>query len=350
MAIKRFAAAAGVCVLAASGSLAQTAPENAGAPVAAPPAVPKAWPTVLIRPDARAAAAKPQWSREEVEHARARCRVLLRGLDVVALPEEPMREGGQCGTAAPMKLISIGKGGQQVTFSPQPIVTCDLIAGLAKWLEEDVQGLARKHLGAAITRIETMSSYSCRTAYGRPGSRLSEHGRANALDIAAFVTDRNTTVSIEGDWGMTAREIATGQRAPDAPKPLQVVQKQRERPALGSVPVAPAPGPVAETSALPNLPGVSLYFSGPPVQPAFEFDQPSRLGGPKSRAAPVASIPPPPPARGIPGPRRAEFLRSVHKVACRTFGTVLGPEANHTHRHHFHVDMAERIQNAKVCE
>ena len=44
------------------------------------------------------------------------------------------------------------------------------------------------------------------------------------------------------------------------------------------------------------------------------------------------------------------FLHAAHKVGCRTFGTVLGPEANKTHRNHFHVDMAERLQQTKVCE
>jgi hypothetical protein len=36
------------------------------------------------------------------------------------------------------------------------------------------------------------------------------------------------------------------------------------------------------------------------------------------------------------------FLRGVHEGACRTFGTVLGPDANHAHRDHFHFDMMER--------
>ncbi|RZI39706.1 extensin, partial [Herbaspirillum sp. HC18] len=231
-------------------------------------------------------------------------------------------ESGQCGTAAPMKLVSIGTGTQQVTFSPPPLVTCDLIAGLAKWLRQDLQGLARKHLGAPITRIETMSSYSCRAAYGRPGNRLSEHGRANALDIAAFVTDKNQMVSVEVDWGATAREIAASQKRDDATQP--------HRPQQASKPEPLPPSASADASALPNLPGISLHFSGLSMQPALGFEQPSRLGGPKPRNAAAAVIPPPPPAPRAGGPTqasRAEFLRNAHKVACRTFGTVLGPEA-----------------------
>lgn len=36
------------------------------------------------------------------------------------------------------------------------------------------------------------------------------------------------------------------------------------------------------------------------------------------------------------------FLRDVHSGACRTFTTVLGPDANSYHHDHFHVDLARR--------
>ena len=98
------------------------------------------------------------------------------------VPETPIREGSECGAAAPMKLVSVGRN-PPVALSPPPVVTCDLIAALSRWMARDVQPLARKHLGAPVIRIETMSSYSCRNAYGRKDRRLSEHGRANALDI-----------------------------------------------------------------------------------------------------------------------------------------------------------------------
>ena len=36
--------------------------------------------------------------------------------------------------------------------------------------------------------------------------------------------------------------------------------------------------------------------------------------------------------------REREFLRVVHRSACKRFGTVLGPEYNAAHRDHFHVE------------
>ena len=45
-----------------------------------------------------------------------------------------------------------------------------------------------------------------------------------------------------------------------------------------------------------------------------------------------------------------EFLRAAHRSACKLFNTVLGPEANNAHQNHFHLDMAERIKDTKICE
>jgi hypothetical protein len=38
----------------------------------------------------------------------------------------------------------------------------------------------------------------------------------------------------------------------------------------------------------------------------------------------------------------AAFLRRLHRGACETFSTVLGPDANEAHRNHFHFDLAAR--------
>ena len=68
------------------------------------------------------------WSKDEIDTARARCNVLLSGLKAVTRPVEAMRDG-ECGTPAPVEVISIGSH-PQVTFSTPVVMTCDLVAGL----------------------------------------------------------------------------------------------------------------------------------------------------------------------------------------------------------------------------
>lgn len=51
--------------------------------------------------------------------------------------------------------------------------------------------------------------------------------------------------------------------------------------------------------------------------------------------------------RGDPSERA--FLRAVHHGACHAFTTVLGPDYDHLHRDHFHLDLARR-SNGRVCK
>jgi hypothetical protein len=341
---KCLAAAAACCVLAIPSAFAQYKPgpaEAARATAGAPAAKKPQFPALL--PSATGAAEAPAaWSEQDIELARARCVVLLKNLPVVTMSVDPIREGSECGAAAPVRLISVGRS-PQVALSPPPTVTCDMVAMLYRWMERDVQPLAKKHLGTPVIRIETMSSYSCRNAYGRAGSRLSEHGKANAVDIGSFVTARGQSAMVVADWGPTAREIAA-QAAAD---------RGQDKPVAAGPPAhakAPSPQPLAAAPAAASVlgPGVSISIPGVTVMmpqqravPEMGFGPPSRLGGPK-----------PPTRDGFPADvdGKMDFLRAAHQSACRLFNTVLGPEANNAHHNHFHVDMAERIKNTKICE
>ena len=114
---------------------------------------------------------------------------------------------GACGSAAPYKLSRIGKD-PEVRVVPPATVTCDMVASLVRWIEQDVQPTARRILGAPLVRINGVSDYSCRNALSRTSTRLSEHALANALDIRDFVTAKGESADLKRDWGPTARDIA----------------------------------------------------------------------------------------------------------------------------------------------
>jgi hypothetical protein len=271
--------------------------------------------------------------------------VLLKGIDAVALPEPPLHEGTQCGTPAPMKLLSIGKN-PQVALSPPPTVTCDMIAALHKWIERDVQPLATKYLGAPVIRLETMSSYSCRNAYGRAHGKLSEHGRANALDIGAFITAKAQIARVIADWGPTAHEIEMQVAAAKAAAEKATAHSQQQ-----AHPIPPAA--VAEQSgakprlAIPDF-AIGLRGTQSELPAAMGLMPANRLGGPKPKAPGPASAAPVPGGDAVTG--KAMFLRAAHRAACTVFETALGPEANKWHRNHFHVDMAVRAHETVICE
>jgi hypothetical protein len=321
------------------------------------------WPTVLTpsppgTPGDQSAPSSSEWPAQEIADGRAHCAALLKGLDLVAVPAEPIREdrdGETCGTPAPMQLVSIGSS-PQITFSPPAMLTCDMIAALHKWLVGDVQPLARKHLGSPVISVKTMSSFSCRTAYNRARTRLSEHGRVNALDLGAFVTAQGET-RVVADWGPVARELATkvGPTQAEAIKrqaeAAAAARKARPQPKTGDGPRLASPETVrsnksfqADATIPIGIPRITLGAQpsggATDLSTGLGWAPPSRLGGPKADTvtAPAAST-----------AAKVAFLHEVHSAACAIFATVLGPDANRYHRNHFHLDMAGR-KSASICE
>jgi len=318
------------------------------------------------------------WTEEEIREAKAHCDKVLRGIEAVIEAADPIKEG-QCGAPAPVRLVSIGRN-PEVAFSPPVTVTCDLVASLAKWIKEDLQPLAKEHLDGPIVKIGTMSSYSCRNAYGRKTTRLSEHALANAVDIGSFTTKSGLEVNLLTGWGLTARDVQAivarakaeeeAKRAAAAASSKsagnsasEAVSKNGDRQAANimmasaiplsvrkSIPLPvrkTVPLPIRKTVALATAPAVKREAKGQKAPRDKRKEVPvlrtaSHLGGPGSTSNMKA-------LEAQPDNRAARFLRAIHGAACRHFGTVLGPEANEAHRNHFHLDMAKR-RNSNYCE
>lgn len=356
-----------VLALSASVALAASAmPVLSGSPVAkSAPAVvaPLADPEdaadshATPEPAPQAKSPPPSWSAAEITDAQARCTAILKRIKAVTIAHAPIREG-ECGAPAPIELISIGSN-PEVALSPPAIVTCELAEGLYTWMKNDIQPLAKQHLGSDVIKIETMSDYACRNAYGRKGNKLSEHGKANALDIRGFVTASAKTAYVLEDWGKPQREIIAEIAAAKAAAERVAAAKlatekaaEASRLAQKTPAKVPAGKPLAAaaTASTLNAPDLAkstiaegtskLTITMPGGQPARNAASgltlaPDKLGGPKGAKSSVV--------------RAEEFLHAAHASACQIFGTTLGPEANAAHRNHLHVDMAER-KVTKICD
>lgn len=281
-----------------------------------------------------AAAPSPHaWSEAEIKQAQAHCATVLRGIDAALAPESPIKEG-ECGSPVVYRVTSVGKG-PAVELVPPVTLTCDMVAAMDRWIKREVQPAARSHLGGSIVRIDTMSSYSCRNAYGRAKNRLSEHGKANAIDISGFATAKDVTTVLAG-WGPTIREQKAIAAKLEAERIAQQNAARQQQGGSGSAGGGPAAPPV--------VPGIVVT---PPVvvpgqwAPALGHN-PNRLGGPKAQP----SLPKAPVSEAV---SKQRFLKEIHAAACKHFGTVLGPEANNAHKNHFHLDMAQR-NRGNFCE
>jgi hypothetical protein len=65
---------------------------------------------------------------------------------------------------------------------PAPTLRCSMAEAVADWVREEVAAAAAD-LGAPLKSIENFDSYDCRGRNRVVGAKMSEHGRANALDV-----------------------------------------------------------------------------------------------------------------------------------------------------------------------
>lgn len=157
------------------------------------PAPPVAQDDAAVEPGPRG------WSPAEVAAARARCRTLLEGLDIDAAPLDPIGESGGCGAPAPVRVSRVAG----VALTPDATLTCEMAAALHGWVSGAVKPAARQRLKTEVTSIRTATSYACRRRNNSSSGKMSEHSKANGLDMAGFVfaaEEKGVAVG-GGNWG-----------------------------------------------------------------------------------------------------------------------------------------------------
>jgi hypothetical protein len=127
----------------------------------------------------------------DAEHAA--CLGRLRILGVVFTEEEPIDPHGVCAVDRPLNVTELGKG---LAIEPEAIVNCGTAESLARWAAEVMIPAADKHLKAVPETIGHGSTYVCRPRNNVAGAKLSEHARANAVDIASIAFAAREPVSI----------------------------------------------------------------------------------------------------------------------------------------------------------
>jgi hypothetical protein len=101
-------------------------------------------------------------------------------------PLPPLTGPGACGAADVVRLDAvIMPDKRRVAIEPGPTLRCGMASAVADWVRADL-GPAIARLGAPLRAIENYDSYDCRGMNRVVGAKLSEHGKANALDIRSF--------------------------------------------------------------------------------------------------------------------------------------------------------------------
>ncbi len=86
-----------------------------------------------------------------------------------------------------------------VKLSTPAVMTCDTAKALEKWVEKGLKKSVRS-FGGGAKEIKVAAGYSCRTRNNRPGAKISEHGKGNAIDISAVTLKNGESISVLKDW------------------------------------------------------------------------------------------------------------------------------------------------------
>ena len=78
--------------------------------------------------------------------------------------------------------------GRLLPLKPAAILRCEMVKAVADWVREDLAP-AVTALGKPVEAVRVAASFGCRPRNNVKGSRVSEHGFGNAIDIGGFETD-----------------------------------------------------------------------------------------------------------------------------------------------------------------
>src|SRR5712664_1041726 len=82
-----------------------------------------------------------------------------------------------------------------VSVKPAAILRCAMASAIADWIRTDMAPLAA-NLGSVISDLDNFDSFDCRGRNGVTGAKLSEHGRANALDVRGLKLANGQSISL----------------------------------------------------------------------------------------------------------------------------------------------------------
>jgi hypothetical protein len=122
----------------------------------------------------------------QVDEGPSACRVRLTGELAIAPSVSSLGGSGECAVTDAVRLEAvILRDGSRVAVRPPATLRCDMAESVVRWVRDDVAA-AVQALGAPLGSIDNYASYDCRGRNNVVGAQLSEHGKANALDIHSF--------------------------------------------------------------------------------------------------------------------------------------------------------------------
>lgn len=99
-----------------------------------------------------------------------------------------------CGVESAVRVHSVSG----VALSQPAVMDCTTARALDFWVKKGARPALRRE--GRLSELKVAAGYACRTRNGRPGARISEHGKGRAIDISAFVMRDGSIVTVKKGW------------------------------------------------------------------------------------------------------------------------------------------------------
>ena len=124
------------------------------------------------------------------------CRLALSEAIAIAPSIPDIHGAGGCGGEDLVRLEAVVLPDKHlVAVKPAAILRCAMASAISDWVRTDVAPLAVS-LGSIVTDLDNFDSFECRGRNRIVGAPLSEHGRANALDVRSFKLANGRSISL----------------------------------------------------------------------------------------------------------------------------------------------------------
>ncbi|WP_426412482.1 extensin family protein [Bradyrhizobium ganzhouense] len=139
---------------------------------------------------------KPAEGAPPPEKQLSACRIALTE-EIAVAPSIPDIHGpGACGGEDLVRLEAIVlPDKRKVAVKPAAILRCTMASAIADWVRTDMVPLAAS-LRSTITDLDNFDSFECRGRNRIVGAMLSEHGKANALDVRSLKLANGQSISL----------------------------------------------------------------------------------------------------------------------------------------------------------
>jgi hypothetical protein len=159
------------------------APARVPLPKARPAEAPKSEPQGGAGQKGEADKQAEEKAAEKAAPQPSACRLALTEDIAIAPSLPPITGPGACGGDDIVRLEAVVLPDKsRVPLKPAATLRCPMATAIAEWIRGDVAAIARE-AGTAVGELDNFDSFDCRGRNRQAGARMSEHGRANALDV-----------------------------------------------------------------------------------------------------------------------------------------------------------------------